>query len=319
MRSLSWLQLTYPSVVSSWGRLCVGRKQETRCVSWPYEVLSLHSTTYVEDQQPRTQPGGEKDLITLCLCECGLPRGESFHFPTCCTPLPRSLPPSLQSPVCVVGVFLFPEHIRFLHHSTALQPSTTHAQRHGHKRQCGCISFFFILISVHAHTDTQFEYLNQEDLLRLTESVGWCHFCFVSVTTVLNHANSCCCFWSPPTPEGNISGIFSKSSCWKRVFDSEPQPMGCLSGLDTFIGLYSLKNIWTWFQLKLNESVVLSLTVSLRLCHHCQISCWVSTVVSHVSVAFITCFILVYCAFPVLLPASVLYWFLPLSFSVVLS
>lgn len=192
MRSLSWLQLTSPSVVSSWGRLCVGRKQETRCVSWPYEVLSLHSTTYVEDQQPRTQPGGEKDLITLCLCECGLPRGESFHFPTCCTPLPRSLPPSLQSPVCVVGVFLFPEHIRFLHHSTALQPSTTHAQRHGHKRQCGCISFFFILISVHAHTDTQFEYLNQEDLLRLTESVGWCHFCFVSVTTVLNHANSCC-------------------------------------------------------------------------------------------------------------------------------
>lgn len=105
---------------------------------------------------------------------------------------PASLPPSLQSPVCVVGVFLFPEHIRFLHHSTALQPSTTHTQRHGHKRQCGCISFFFILISVHAHTDTQIEYLNQEDLLRLTESVGWCHFCFVSVTTVLNHANSCC-------------------------------------------------------------------------------------------------------------------------------
>lgn len=65
MRSLSWLQLTSPSVVTSWGRLCVGRKQETRCVSWPYEVLSLHSTTYVEDQQPRTQPGGEKDLITL--------------------------------------------------------------------------------------------------------------------------------------------------------------------------------------------------------------------------------------------------------------
>lgn len=170
MRSLSWLQLTSPSVVSSWGRLCVGRKQETRCVSWPYEVLSLHSTTYVEDQQPRTQPGGEKDLIPLCLCECGLPRAESFHFPTCCTPLPRSLPPSLQSPVCVVGVFL----------------------RHGHKRHCGWISFFFILISVHAHTDTQIEYLNQEDLLRLTESVGWCHFCFVSVTTVLNHANSCC-------------------------------------------------------------------------------------------------------------------------------
>lgn len=106
MRSLSWLQLTSPSVVSSWGRLCVGRKQETRCVSWPYEVLSLHSTTYVEDQQPRTQPGGEKDLITLCLCECGLPRGESFHFPTCCTPLPLSPSLSAVPRVCCWCVFV---------------------------------------------------------------------------------------------------------------------------------------------------------------------------------------------------------------------